>query len=162
MLKVVLLAPTSTTAIVRWIPPSGIWWVIRRQAFSSAKDSTSTSFGTRPAAVTAAARFAERFSAAASYHGVPLVTDKPDSPHRVAGQAKAELYFAFGEMDHLTPAKDVETLRAALEKTAVRHEIEMYEGGAHGFVFPQRASYHKANAERHWERLFDLFRRRLA
>ena len=113
-------------------------------------------------AVTAAARFAERFSAAASYHGVPLVTDKPDSPHRVAGQAKAELYFAFGEMDHLTPAKDVETLRAALEKTAVRHEIEMYEGGAHGFVFPQRASYHKANAERHWERLFDLFRRRLA
>ena len=41
-LKVVLLAPKSTTAIVRSMPPSGIWCVISLQAFSSAKASTST------------------------------------------------------------------------------------------------------------------------
>jgi carboxymethylenebutenolidase len=113
-------------------------------------------------AVTAAARFPERFSAAASYHGVPLVTDQPDSPHRVAAEARAELYFGFGEDDHVTPAKDVDALRAALARTSVRHEVEMYGGGGHGFVFPRRETYHKANAERHWERLFDLFRRELA
>jgi carboxymethylenebutenolidase len=113
-------------------------------------------------AVTAAARFPERFAAAASYHGVPLVTDEPDSPHRAAGEARAELYFGFGENDHLTPAKDVDALSTALAHTSVPHEVEVYEGGGHGFVFPQRASYDKALAERHWERLFDLFRRRLA
>jgi len=32
----------------------------------------------------------------------------------------------------------------------------------HGFVFPQRTGiYNRAAAERHWERLFSLFDRRL-
>lgn len=115
-----------------------------------------------PFAVTAAARFPERFRAAASLHGVPLVTDEPDSPHRAVGNVKAELYFGFGETDHLTPKKDVEAVRDALQKTSVRYEVEVYEGAGHGFVFPQRPGYHKAHAERHWERLFDLFARNLA
>ena len=55
-LKVVLLAPKSTTAMVRSMPPSGIWWVISRQEFSSAKASTSTIFAVSPAALTAAWR----------------------------------------------------------------------------------------------------------
>jgi carboxymethylenebutenolidase len=37
----------------------------------------------------------------------------------------------------------------------------MYPGTEHGFAFPQRYCYDKAAAETHWERLFDLFRRRL-
>jgi carboxymethylenebutenolidase len=44
----------------------------------------------------------------------------------------------------------------------VPHRIEWYPQTEHGFVFPQRAVYHQAGAERHWERLFDLFRRKLA
>jgi carboxymethylenebutenolidase len=115
-----------------------------------------------PFAVTAAARFPERFNAAASLHGVPLVTDQPDSPHRVLGHVKAELYFGFGESDPLTPAKDIDAMKAALEKTSLRYELEIYEGAGHGFVFPQRSHYHKAHAERHWERLFDLFGRNLS
>ena len=55
-LKVVLLAPKSTTAMVRSIPPSGIWCVMSLQAFSSAKASTSTILAVRPAALTAAWR----------------------------------------------------------------------------------------------------------
>jgi len=53
-LNVVLLAPKSTTAMVRSMPPSGIWCVISLQAFSSAKASTSTIFAASPAAATAA------------------------------------------------------------------------------------------------------------
>ena len=41
-------------------------------------------------------------------------------------------------------------------------EVELYEGVEHGFAFPQRAVYNKAAAERHWERLFSLFARRVA
>ena len=116
-----------------------------------------------PFAVTAAARFPDRFAAAASFHGVALVTDKADSPHRIAGKAKGELYLGYGATDPLTPAADVDAMRAALKATDVRHELEVYEGATHGFVFPGRAgAYHKASAERHWERLLDLFRRNLA
>jgi carboxymethylenebutenolidase len=115
-----------------------------------------------PFVVTAGANYPGRFAAIASFHGVPMVTDQPDSPHAVIGRLKAEAYFGFGEIDPLTPKKDVDAFRAALEKTRVRHELEVYPGASHGFVFPQRAAYHKAHAERHWERLFALLRRTLS
>jgi len=37
----------------------------------------------------------------------------------------------------------------------------MYPGVHHGFAFPQRWCYDKPAAERHWERLLALYRRRL-
>jgi carboxymethylenebutenolidase len=40
-------------------------------------------------------------------------------------------------------------------------EIEMYPGAHHGFAFPQRKVYDRLAAERHWERLIALYRRRL-
>ena len=40
-------------------------------------------------------------------------------------------------------------------------EIEMYPTVHHGFAFPQRWCYDKTGAERHWERLIALYRRRL-
>ena len=61
--NVVLLAPKSTTAMLRSMPPSGIWCVSSRQAFSSANASTSTMRAVSPAACTAAWRcstFSER------------------------------------------------------------------------------------------------------
>jgi carboxymethylenebutenolidase len=115
-----------------------------------------------PFAVTAAARYPDRIAAAASYHGVFLATDKPDSPHLLAGKIRGEVYLVFGEKDHLTPPAEIETVRAAFEQAGARHEIEVYPGVGHGFVFPNRANYVKAAAERHWERLFDLFGRTLS
>jgi carboxymethylenebutenolidase len=40
-------------------------------------------------------------------------------------------------------------------------EIGLYPGVHHGFAFPQRKVYDKPAAERHWERLIALYRRRL-
>jgi carboxymethylenebutenolidase len=111
-----------------------------------------------PFAMTAAARFPERFAAAVSLHGVPFVTQKPDSAHLHLASVQAETYFGFGSADVLTPQNDIDTLRAELEKTRLRYEIEMYAGCSHGFVFPQRASYNKQAAERHWERLLVIYR----
>jgi carboxymethylenebutenolidase len=37
----------------------------------------------------------------------------------------------------------------------------MYPAVHHGFAFPQRLCYDKPAAERHWERLLALYRRRL-
>jgi carboxymethylenebutenolidase len=114
-----------------------------------------------PFAVTAAARYPDRIAAAASYHGVLLATDKPDSPHVLADKIKAEVYLGFGESDHLTPPDQIETVRTAFDKAGANFSVEVYRGAGHGFVFPQRKNYVKAAAERHWETLFDVFGRAL-
>jgi carboxymethylenebutenolidase len=112
-------------------------------------------------ALHAAARYPGHIGAAASYHGVALATDKPDSPHLLADRIRAEVYLGFGEKDHLTPPDQVATVRTAFEQAKAKFELEVYPGAGHGFVFPQRAHYLKAAAERHWETLFDLFGRTL-
>ena len=105
---------------------------------------------------------ARRIACAASLYGVQLVTDAPDSPHLAAQKTKAELYFACAEHDTYAPLEMVQALDASLKQAAVNAEVELYRGVHHGFAFPQRgAVYDKPAAERHWERLFALFRRNL-
>ena len=56
----------------------------------------------------------------------------------------------------------VEELRTLFGRAGTAGEIELYPGVHHGFAFPQRWCYDKPAAERHWERLIALYRRRLA
>jgi carboxymethylenebutenolidase len=110
-------------------------------------------------AINAAAQFADRFSAAASIYGVLLLTDAPDSPHKMAAKVKGETYFACAETDHWMPLENVEPLRQSLK--GLKSEVELYPKVEHGFAFPQRPAYNKDAAERHWERLFALWKRNL-
>lgn len=104
----------------------------------------------------------ERIACAASIYGARLVTDRDDSPHRCLGDVRGELYFALAEHDEWAPPDTIDTLERALVDSGVRHRLEWYPGAHHGFAFPQRgAIYHKASAERHWQRLFALFRRNI-
>jgi carboxymethylenebutenolidase len=112
-------------------------------------------------AINAAGRHPGRVAAAASIYGVRLVTDETNSPHLVAARARAEIYIACAETDHWAPPEMVAALSEALAPLADRTEIELYPGVEHGFAFPQRAAYDRDAAERHWERLFALFERRL-
>jgi len=112
----------------------------------------------------AAARFPEHVRCAASIYGVRLATDNADSPHLQAHKVRGELYFACAETDKYAPKEMVNRLEAHLHDTpGLRHRVEWYMGVEHGFAFPQRQGiYHKPSAERHWERLFALFKRNLA
>ena len=110
---------------------------------------------------TVAAHYPGEIAAAASYYGAGIVTDRPDSPHLCTDDITAELYLAFAEDDPWVPDPTVEALAQCLEGSAVRHRIERYTGAHHGFAFPDRHCYDKAAAERHWERMFALFRRNL-
>ena len=107
---------------------------------------------------TAAAEFPNRVAAMASLHGVGLVTDRPDSPHLRAARVTAEMYFGCAEVDSWAPPELVIELERTLLATNTVFEVEVYPGTEHGFVFPKRPVYNKAAAERHWERLFALFR----
>jgi carboxymethylenebutenolidase len=112
-------------------------------------------------AINAAASFPDRVAAAASMYGTYLVTDKADSPHLMAKATKAEIYVGCAEVDRWAPLEMVEQLRGSLADASDRIEVELYPKVEHGFAFPQRAAYNKDAAERHWERLVALYRRRL-
>jgi carboxymethylenebutenolidase len=115
-----------------------------------------------PFVMAAAANFPDRINSIASIHGANMATDRPDSPHLLAPRIGCESYFACAEIDKWAPPADIAKLQAALEEAGTPHRIEWYPGAEHGFVFPLRAGiYNQAAAERHWERLFDLFRRTL-
>lgn len=110
-------------------------------------------------AVAAAARYPGRVRAAASIYGTWLTSDDTESPHRVGPTVKGELYFACAEEDHWAPLAVVSELKAVLEASPATAEVEIYPGVEHGFAFSSRHAYNRAAAERHWERLFALFRR---
>ncbi len=116
-----------------------------------------------PFVMAAAAAFPDRFQCIASIHGANMATDSPDSPHRLAPRIRCESYFACAEIDKWAPPAAIATLEGALKEAGTPHRIEWYPGAEHGFVFPKRgAIYHRESAERHWERLFEMFGRRLA
>ena len=82
-------------------------------------------------------------------------------PASVLGKVMGELYIACAEHDELAPLPMVEELRGLFRRAGTAGEIELYPGVHHGFAFPQRWCYDKPAAERHWERLIALYRRRL-
>jgi carboxymethylenebutenolidase len=116
-----------------------------------------------PFVMWAAAKFPQRLACIASIHGANLVTDQVDSPHRMPPHIQCESYFACAQIDKWVTPAQIEQLKAALVAAGTVHRVEHYPGTEHGFVFPQREGVYQAeSAERHWERLFDLFGRTLA
>jgi carboxymethylenebutenolidase len=113
-----------------------------------------------PFAFAAAAAFPDRIAASASFHGVSLCTDAEDSPHLDAEKISGEMYFGCAETDEYAPNQMIIDLDNYLAGTGINFRIEWYPGTEHGFVFPLReGKYHKASAERHWERMLAMYRR---
>lgn len=109
----------------------------------------------------AAARHPQRIACFASYYGTRLVTDAADSPHRLLGDIRAEGYFSFAETDHYVPLDQVAAFESHLAAAPFKWRSELCKGVDHGFAFADRATYDRAAAERHWERMLALFRRHL-
>ena len=113
-----------------------------------------------PFAFAAAAAFPDRIAASASIHGVRLFVDAEDSPHLDAENIRGEMYFGCAETDEHAPQKMIDDLENHLATTGINYRIEIFPGTEHGFVFPLRqGKYHKASAERHWERLLAMYHR---
>ena len=90
------------------------------------------------------------------------MSDAVESPHLNLGKARGELYISCAEHDELAPPDMVKELKKLFDASGAAGELEVHPGVHHGFAFPQRgAVYDKSAAERHWERLFALFRRNL-
>ena len=109
-----------------------------------------------------AAEFNSFIKCTASVHGVSLFTEDKESPHLFANKITGEIYFACAENDSYAPSEMIHNLDNYLKKLNINYKIENYPGTGHGFVFPQRVGLYDENAaEKHWEKLFDLFSRNL-
>lgn len=109
-------------------------------------------------AVRTAAAVPDKVAAAASVHGGFLVTDKPDSPHRILGPIKARLYFGHAVEDLTATPEQVKTLEASLRDWHGAFESEFYEGALHGWTVPGRDIYNELQAERAFEKMVELFK----
>lgn len=107
------------------------------------------------------AAYADDFAAIASYYGVGIVTDEPDSPHLKAGDIKGEVYMAFAAEDIWVPEKVLKQIPETFDAAGVSYRMEIYPGTDHGFAFPGRDAYVKLAGERHWHRMLALFDRNL-
>ncbi len=109
-------------------------------------------------ATCAAARY-PRMVATATYCATWMVNDQPDSAHLVVDKITGEIYFAVAEKDDYFPPAQIEELRRRMMSAGVKHRIETYPGTRHAFAFGDRDTHMVAAEERHWERMFALFKR---
>jgi carboxymethylenebutenolidase len=88
-------------------------------------------------ALRTAAVCADKVAAAASFHGGQLVEDRS------------------------MPPDAIEKLNDTLKAWGGQYQSEVYEGARHGWTVPGRDVYNEAQAERHYQKLFDLLKRNL-
>jgi carboxymethylenebutenolidase len=110
----------------------------------------------------AAAEFPDQFRASASMHGTRMVSDKPDSVHRLVGKMRGEIYCGFAETDDLAPPATIETLGKLFAGCGqVKYRVIVHPGTVHGYALPDRDIFDKAAANRDWENIFAMFKRQL-
>lgn len=118
-----------------------------------------------PMTVQAAAAAPTRVGAGASFHGGGLVTDKPDSPHRLVARIKAQYYIGIAANDDAKQPEAKAALREAFAAAGLPAKIEVYEGCLHGWCIKDmpmldgKPIYNEAQAERAWQELLALYRR---
>jgi carboxymethylenebutenolidase len=118
-----------------------------------------------PMTMRAAAAMPDRIGAGASFHGGGLVSDKPDSPHLLVPQIKAQYYFGIAANDDASDPEAKTKLRHAFDAAGRQAKIEVYEGCLHGWcvkdmpLSPEgKQIYNEAQAERAWNELIALYK----
>ena len=109
-----------------------------------------------PNTVRTAAVAPARVRAAASFHGAALVSDQPDSPHRLLGQTQASFLFAIAQNDDARAPGDKDALRDAAAAAGRAAEIAVYPAD-HGWCTIDSPVYDEAQAEKAWARMIELF-----
>jgi carboxymethylenebutenolidase len=114
-----------------------------------------------PIVMRTAAAVADRVGAGGSFHGGGLVTQSPDSPHRLIPQMRAQFLIAVAENDDMREPDTKNVLRDAFAAANLMAEIEVYPA-AHGWCPPDTQVHDMEQAERAWGRMLAMFERALA
>jgi carboxymethylenebutenolidase len=108
-----------------------------------------------------AAAVPDRVGAGASFHGGGLATDRPDSPHLLAGSMRGSYLFAIAQNDDEREPNAKTVLRDAFAAANVPAEIEVYPA-QHGWCVIDSQVYDQVQADRAWARMLALFSTALA
>ena len=111
-----------------------------------------------PIAFHTAAANPDRVGAIASFHGAPLITMDPDSPHLLASKTKASLLIAIASNDDKQRPTEKDVLKDTFAKSGQSAEIEVYSG-MHGWCPPDSGVYNMPDAEKAWSRLLELYKK---
>ena len=111
---------------------------------------------TGPYTVRAAAAVPRRIKAAVSCHGGGLVTQAPDSPHKLFASTQASYLFAIARNDDTRAPGEKDVLKAAAAAAGRPAEIEVYKAD-HGWCTLDAPTYDKGEAQRAWGRVLALF-----
>lgn len=114
-----------------------------------------------PIVMRTAAAMADRIGAAATFHGGGLVTQEPDSPHRLIPDLKAQFLIAIAENDDNRDPNAKVVLKEEFQQANLAAEIEVYPAG-HGWCPPDTRVHNPEQAEKAWGRMLALFNRALA
>jgi carboxymethylenebutenolidase len=104
---------------------------------------------------TAASRV-DRVGAIASLHGGGLVSEMPDSPHKLIADIKASMLIAIAQNDDMRQPDAKTALKDAAEAAKLPAEIEVYPA-MHGWCPIDSPAYDKEQAEKAWSRMLALF-----
>jgi carboxymethylenebutenolidase len=153
-----MIAALSAEGITRDAQALVIWLDQRSEVNRKRGIGTSGYCMGGPFTVRTAAAVPGRVRAAASFHGGGLVTDKPDSPHRLLASTKARYLIAVARNDDAKAPADKDTFAAAAKAAGRPAEVEVYAAD-HGWCTLDAPVYDKAEAERAWSRMLALFKR---
>jgi carboxymethylenebutenolidase len=112
-------------------------------------------------ALCAAGQFGDRVGGAAAFHPGGLATDAPDSPHRLAPKITGSIYIGRAIDDAGFDDAQKERLTNALNDAKIDYELETYPA-RHGWVPSDTPVHDPVQAERHFEKLFELLDRTVA
>lgn len=107
-----------------------------------------------------AAAVPSRIKAAASFHGGGLVTDAPTSPHLTFDDTQASYLVAISQDDDAKAPTDKTVLRETADAARRVATIEVFPAD-HGWTVLDSPVYDRAQAERAYAMLLELYRRAL-
>lgn len=138
-------------------------WIDRQPEVDTSKGIGTTGYCMGgPMVMRTVAAVPERMAAGATFHGGGLATENADSPHLLIPDTRAQMLHCVAQNDDDNDPEAKETLRSTYADAGISAEIEVYEDAMHGWCAIDSQVYHKAQAERAWSRLLNLFDRALA
>jgi carboxymethylenebutenolidase len=111
-------------------------------------------------AMRTAAAHPGQVAAVAGFHPGFLVTNAPDSPHRLVATLTAQVHLGLSEND-MRP-ESISELNQALDAAGVGYSTEIYPGTIHGYTMSDTDAFNPSALQRHWDRLLALLTRTLA
>lgn len=99
--------------------------------------------------VALAARRPDDVMCVCAYHPGGLVTDAPDSPHRLLPDVRAHVYVGYADDDPNATPEQQQAFEAAAEEAGTRLVWEVYAGAPHGYTMADMDTYDAEADERH-------------